>query len=127
MLICSTFVLSSCSGSSGPSSADACRTLKLARAKVLDLSLRQLGNQNPENLHEFLPPDEATVSDWNDLITSLSDLADQLGSGEKAELARQFASDAEFQLQVYQRQQNSMEAAQAIADDMGQVNKLCGF
>ena len=126
ILACCGLVLSACSGVSGTSSADACRVLQLAKGASLDLSF-QVIRQNPKNLHEFLPPTPDTIAKFKSVESSLTNLADQLGSGDKADLARQFASDLEQQLQVAMQRQVSMESGAALANDASRVIALCGY
>ena len=94
----------------------------------MDYSLRIAGQQNPNNLHEFLPPTSDTVDKVRATEKSLTDLADSLGSGDKADLARTFAQDFENQLQGWSPQMSiSFEANAALVSDMTRVTSLCGY
>lgn len=119
--------LSACSGANGVSDAEACRTLKIAKGASLDLEMAVV-RQNPENLHEFLPPTTDTVSKFHEVISNLNGLADKLGSGDKAVIARQLSTDLETMLQNAQSgQMLSMETGSALSSDATQIMQLCGF
>jgi len=120
-------VLSSCAGTGGVSDAQACRTLKIAKGASLDLEMAVL-RQNPANLHEFLPPTTDTIAKFHEVESSLNQLADELGSGDKSDLARQLSTDLATMLQEAQSGRIvSMETGSALGSDATQVMSLCGF
>jgi len=127
VLACSGLVLSACSGMGGVSDAEACRTLQLARGASLDLEMAVI-KQNPKNLHEILPPTSDTIAKFDEVESSLTELADKLGSGDKADLAFQLFKDLDSMLQdAYAGRMLSMETGSALASDMTQVTALCGY
>jgi hypothetical protein len=109
------------------SDAQACRTLQLAKGSSIDLEMAVI-QQNPENLHEILPPTSDTIAKFHEVQSSLDELADKLGSGDKADLARQLTMDLETMLQDAQSgRMLSMETGSALSSDASQVMALCGF
>jgi len=119
-------ILAGCGGSNVISSVDACRTLNLAKGASIDLALQQY-KQDPNDLTKFLPPTPTLIAKYKSTEKSLTDLATQLGTGDKADLAKQFAQDLQNQLQVLLDGTLSMEAASAISSDASRVVALCGF
>ena len=119
-------ILTGCGGTNGVSNAEACRTLNLAEGASIDLALKQY-KQDPNDLTKFLPPTSDVVAKYKSTEQSLNNLATKLGTGDKADLAKQFAQDLENQLQVLLKNQLSMEAASAISNDASRVMALCGL
>jgi len=127
VVVCCGLVLSACANSSGVSDAQACRTLQLAKGASIDLEMAVI-RQDPKDLHKFLPPSAETVAKFQEVESNLNELADKLGSGDKADLARQLSMDLDTMLRNAQSgQMLSMETGSALGSDASQVMALCGF
>ena len=121
-----TFSISSCGSGSKTTRADACRVLNLARGASLDLSFASM-RQDPKDLTKFLPLTKETINKYEEVIQSLNDLAIALGTGDKADLAKQYADDLGRQFSEAKQGLPSMESAAAISNDMTRVTALCGY
>lgn len=94
---------------------------------MLDLEMAVI-QQNPENLHEILPPTSDTIAKFDEVESSLTELADKLGSGDKADLAFQMFADLDSMLQdAHAGRMLSMETGSALGSDATQVTALCGY